>query len=127
MAYQLIPVCPDFKSHHHKTINILSSRKYFILQTLCKNDTCDMCCHIWLVIDFYICFLSQKVTIANAAAQKLNQIRLDLVIGLHEYNVSHDHLFFIRLFLRSPFIIIIVNIHLLIYFFFFFLNFLDIE
>ena len=63
-------------------------------------------------------FLSQKVP--GHHAQELSYIRLDLVFVINEYKASPtDRLFFICLFIRRFFIIIIVNRYLLICFLFF--------
>ena len=72
-----------------------------------------------LVSGFYTCFfLSQKVP--GHHAQELSYIRLDLVFVINEYKASPtDRLFFICLFIRRFFIIIIVNRYLLICFLFF--------
>ena len=57
--------------------------------------------YIWLAVDFYTCFFVSKVT--QATAQKLSQIRLDLVFGVHEYhNVPYEELFFICFFYQKP-------------------------
>ena len=59
---------------------------------------CGMSRHIWLVHDFYTCFLTQKVTGHHAATEKLSQICLNLAfifyLSLHQKPLHQNHQFY---------------------------------